>query len=405
MNSSKNGKEIIIMNKIVLSLLFSTSVLFFVKAQTGYEAVLQQIEANSTTLSALRQQIEAQKLGNRTSIYMANPEVEFHYLWGNPDLVGNRTDISVRQPFDFPTAYGHRSKLANLQNTNAELLYKSERINLLLSARQICVELVYFNALAKVYAERLQNAERIAATFQSRLAKGDANALENNKAQLNLTTVQNEGALIRTHQEVLLSELKRMNGGIEVAFTDDNYPARVVPPNFEDWYASAESKSPMLQYVTGQIEISRQQVKLNQAMGLPNFSLGYMSERFTGEHFQGVMAGISVPLWENKNRVKQAKAQVKAGESLLNDAKIQFYNRLQNLHMTALSLQQTAVKYRKSITTNSNEPLLKKALDAGEISLLNYLMEETFYYDAVNKVLDAERDFELSIAELEAVEL
>jgi hypothetical protein len=49
--------------------------------------------------------------------------------------------------------------------------------------------------------------------------------------------------------------------------------------------------------------------------------------------------------------------------------------------------------------------LLKKALDAGEISLLTYLMEVEYYYDAINKVLEAERDYELAAAELSAVEL
>lgn len=392
------------MKKIVISLLF-VSVLFSAKAQNGYETVLQTIEANSSTLTALREQMEAQKLGNRTGIYLANPEVEFHYLWGNPNVIGNRTDFTVKQSFDFPTAYSHRGKIADLQNANAEMQYKAERINLLLAAKKVCVDLVYYNTLAKEYAARLQNAERIAATYQSRMAKGDANVLENNKAQLNLTTVQNEMARIRTEQATLLSQLKGLNGGKDIAFTDDVYPANVLPANFEDWYASAEPKSPVLQYVSGQIEISKRQIKLNQAMGLPKFSAGYMREAVTGERFQGVMVGVSIPLWENKNRVKQARAQVTADESVLADTKVQFYNRLQSLHLKASGLQQNALKYRQSITANGNEPLLKRALDAGEISLLTYLMEVEYYYDAINKVLEAERDYNLSLAELSAVEL
>ncbi|KAA6308963.1 hypothetical protein EZS27_039465 [termite gut metagenome] len=47
---------------------------------------------------------------------------------------------------------------------------------------------------------------------------------------------------------------------------------------------------------------------MNQAMGLPSFLAGYMSEKVVGEHFQDITLGISIPLWENKNRVKQAKA-------------------------------------------------------------------------------------------------
>jgi outer membrane protein TolC len=161
----------------------------------------------------------------------------------------------------------------------------------------------------------------------------------------------------------------------------------------------------VLQYVNGQIAIGNQQVKLNRALGLPKFSAGYISEKIVGEHFQGVTVGVSVPLWENKNRVKEAKAQVRAAESALEDNKVQFYNRLQSLYLKASAMQQSAQKVRQSLSAYSNEPLLKKALDAGEISLLNYLLEIEYYYDAMNRVLEAERDYELATAELSAVEM
>jgi outer membrane protein TolC len=105
-------------------------------------------------------------------------------------------------------------------------------------------------------------------------------------------------------------------------------------------------------------------------------------------------------LWENRNRVKQARAQTQATEALFEDSKVQFYNRLQILYQKATALQQSAQKLRLSLAENGNEPLLKKALDAGEISLLNYLLEIEYYYDAVNRVLETERDFELATAEL-----
>ena len=46
-----------------------------------------------------------------------------------------------------------------------------------------------------------------------------------------------------------------------------------------------------------------------------------------------------------------------------------------------------------------------KALDVGEISLLNYIVEIGLYYDTVNQTLAAERDFEKALADLSAVEL
>ena len=392
------------MNKLItITLFLSASIV--AQAQSGYDAVLQQIETNSTTLSALRKQTEAQQLGNRTGIFLANPEVEFNYLWGSPSIAGNRTDIAVSQSFDFPTVYAHRSKISNLQNKNAELEYKAERINLLLSAKRICIELIYNNALAKEYAIRLQNAEHIATTYKSQLSKGAANVIENNKAQLNLSTVQTEIAHIEAERTALLSQLKSLNGGKEIVFPNDIYPANLLPSNFEDWYTTAETKSPVLQYVSGQIEIGKQEIKLNRSMWLPKFSAGYMSEKIVGEQFQGITIGVSIPLWENKNTIKQAKTQLQATEMAMIDSKLQFYNHLQTLYVKAAALQQNATKIKQSLADYSNVSLLQKALDAGEISLLNYLLEVEYYYDTMNKVLEIERNFELTVAELEAVEM
>ena len=140
-------------------------------------------------------------------------------------------------------------------------------------------------------------------------------------------------------------------------------------------------------------------------MILPKFSAGYSLERTLGQKYQGISVGISIPLWENKNRVKQAKAGVVATQAREQDSKQQFYDRLRNLYMRTSGLQQTAIAYRESLKALNNTALLMKALDVGEISLLNYIVEIGLYYDTVNQTLAAERDFEKALADLSAVEL
>lgn len=378
---------------------------FIAFTQNQYDAVLHIIEANNSTLGVLREQVETQKLANRTGIFVPNPEVEFNYLWGNPNSIGNRTDFSITQSFDFPTAYSHRKNISELQNTNAELAYKSERTNILLYAKQTVIKLVFYNALMKEYIFRLQNAERIAEMTRIKLEKGEANILESNKSQLNLTAVQAELARLDAERTSLLSELKRLNGGKDIHISEVSFSQSALPADFEAWYADVEVKNPVLQYVIGEIEIGKEHVKLNRAVSLPKFKAGFMSEKIIGEHFQGVAVGVSIPLWENKNRQKHALSQVKTFETELEDNKIQFYNLLQSKYLIANVLRKNALKFRQSISENRNDALLLKALDAGEISLLNYLMEIGYYYEAMEKVLETERDFELAVAELFALTL
>ena len=371
-----------------------------VSAQGEVEAALREIEANSVTLRALRARAEARKLDARTGIYLANPEVEYSYLWGSPAPAGNRTDVSLRQTFDFPTAYAYRSRIAGMEGNNAELEYCAERRALLLEAAQACIALVYYNALARECQARLRSAEQLAEMYRARLEKGDANALERNKAQLNLLAAQREAARIATEQAALRLDLRRLNGGKELALTTCDYPDAPLPDSFEEWYAQAESLNPDLRRIAGLLDVSRQQVKLSAALGLPKLSAGYASEKVVGEWLQGVSVGLSIPLWENKNRLKLAKAQARAAEAALSDAGVQLRNKLQSLYRRTLDLQLTAEAYKTTLAACNNEPLLKKALAAGEISLMTYLQEMAYLYDAVSSLMAAERDLALAAAEL-----
>jgi outer membrane protein TolC len=374
-------------------------------AQNSITTVLKAIEDNNTTLKALKETAEAQKLENKTGIYLSGPEIGFNYLWGNPSAIGNRNDLNITQTFDFPTITGMKSKIANERNGLVEWQYKAERMRILLEAKQNCIELIYFNALKKELELRLQHAETIAAGYQNRLNSGDANILEYNKAQLSLSAINGEIARIDVERNTLLSQLKRLNGGMDVIIGDNQFNQEQLPLNFNDWYVQAEQKNPILAYVKQEVVVNQKQVSLNKAKGLPTFSAGYMSEKIVGQKFQGLTVGVSIPLWENKNRVKQANAAVSAAQSRETDSKQQFYNQLQIQYNRALGLKNTAETYRKSLSMANSTELLKKALDAGEISLLNYMVELGLYYNMVNQTLEAERDYQKAFTELSAVEL
>ena len=392
------------MKTILISIIvFFASISLY--AQNSVATVLKAVEDNNTTLKALKETANAQKLENKTGIYLSNPEVEFNYLWGNPSAIGNRTDFNISQTFDIPTITGMKRKMADERNGLVEWQYKAERMNILLETKQYCLELIYLNALKKELEIRLQHAQTIAFGYQNRLNSGDANKLEFNKAQLSLSTITGEMARIDVERNTLLSQLKRLNGGLDISMDDYRFDQEQLPLNFDDWYQQAEQKNPILAYVKQEVLVSQKQVSLTKAKGLPTFSAGYMSENVVGQRFQGLALGVSVPLWENKNRVKQAKTAVVAAQARETDSKQQFYNQLQIQYNRALGLKNTAEAYRKSITMTNSTELLKKALDAGEISLLNYMVELGFYYNMVNQTLEAERDYQKALAELSAVEL
>ena len=153
--------------KKIIFILAAIEATFSLRAQTNIDDVLKAVEQNNTTLQALRQTADAQKLENRTGLTLPDPEVGFNYLWGSPSGVGNRKDASVSQSFDIATVSGLKGKVAREKNELVEWQYKSDRMNILLEAKQYCLDLIYYNALLEELAIRLEHAKGIAADRKS----------------------------------------------------------------------------------------------------------------------------------------------------------------------------------------------------------------------------------------------
>ena len=369
-------------------------------AQSSVENILQEIEKNNTTLSALRLKVDADKLRNKTEIYLQNPEVEFNYLWGNPSSIGNRTDISVTQSFDFPTAYSYKNQISDLKNDQLMLEYEKQRKDILLETKMICNELIYLNKIIVEYGLRIENAKYLVDLYQTKFENGEAIILDYNKARLGLLDVTKKAESFKLDRDVKLAELARLNGGNAVLFTKSDFSNAILSENFDNWYSEMEQYNPVLSWLKLETEISQKNEKLNSALNLPKLQTGYMSEKVVGEHFQGVTLGVVVPLWENKNKVKQARANTDASEAEVADNKIQFYNYLKGLHAKAILLQRNLSDYQEEIASCNNTELAAKALNAGEISMIEYIMEIAIYYESVDNMMEIEKELNQTLAEL-----
>ncbi len=373
---------------------------FSLYGQNSVEYVIAGIEKNNTGLMALRKKVEADKVGNRTGIFLSNPEFGFNYLYGNPAENGNRTDISIKQSFDFPTAYSYKSRIADSRNIQAELEYQKQLKTILYQARILCADLLYSNSLKKEYEKRLTHVQSITTSYKIKFDKGEAGILDYNKAQLNLLKVKQEMEDNNVNRNSLLSELAALNGGISVNLDETVFTMLIIPDDFESWYLQALQNNPVLSWLKQEIDISEMQKKLNSAMSLPKLSAGYMSENVVGQKFQGITAGISIPLWENKNTVKYAKAKAIAVQGMESDTKIVFYNQLKTQHIKVKALQKNVNDYRLSLESLDNSALLTKSLNMGEISLTDYFYEISLFYESISTLLLAEKEFDKAVAVL-----
>ena len=370
-----------------------------------WATILPAIEQNNKSLQALRQEVEAEKAANHTGIAPANPEVEFSYLWGHGAEEGNRMDLSVSQSLPLSTLLGYRSRLAKQQDLRADLRLKVERTAVLLQAQQTCIDIVYTNAILHEYGKRLAHAQTLADAYRQKFEAGNANALEYNKVRLNLATAQGEYQRLLTERSTLSEQLASLNGGEAIVLNDSVFEGVLPPADFDSWYAEAETRSPMLAYVRQEVEVAKADARLSKAEWLPDLSVGYMSEGMTGNYYNGVTVGVSVPLWQNTHRVRQAKASAEAAQLRADEQKQLFLSTLRTQYAAVMGLQKTWQGYHEALLLTNSADLLLQALQAGQISMLEYMMELSIYYDATARALSAQRDYYTALAELQAVAL
>ncbi len=382
------------------ALVLQVSILF---AQSSVERVLTEIEKNNTTLVASRKNADAEKTGNKTGILPSNPEAEYGYLYGSPSAIGNRTDFSITQSVDFPTAYAYKGQISALRNDQAELEYLKQHSEIIHQARLVCVQLTYHNALNAELHKRLANAKKVADAYTARYHNGDVSILDYNKAMVSFLSITKQLQANEIERNALLSELTLLNGGIGIAFSDSTFASPEIPADFEKWYATIEVKNPLLQWIKQETAVSEKQIKLQKAMSLPKLAGGYMSENVVGEDYRGVTVGITIPLWENKNTVKYARAKNIALKSIETDARLQFYNRLKATHLKTVSLQNNVTDFRNQLALFSNTALLEKAFSTGEISLTEYMYELSVFYDSMDTMLSMELALHTSLADLQKV--
>ncbi|MEF2598956.1 MAG: TolC family protein [Bacteroidales bacterium] len=392
-------------NRLLLIICISAAGTVHTSAQSSVDEILKQIESNNPTLKAAAAQAEAQRLENRSGALPENPEFEFNYLWG-ADGIGNRRDFSVTQAFDVATLTGMKSRQVAGQNELAALSYKSERLNVLLEAKQACIDLIYYNALKSELDTHLEQALTLVSSFEKRIQAGDASILDLNKAKVHLTTVRGQISQVDVEREALLSTLKSLNGGRGIVLEERSYALdENLPADFEAWYTEASEKNPVLQYVRQEVAVDERQLSIDKTAWVPELTVGYMSELTTADKFRGVTVGVNIPLWSNSNKVKQSRAKIVASQSRKAAAEQQFYFDLLSMYNRAASLKANSELMRASLGETDSRDYLLSAQSKGEISMIEYLVETDQYYEALEQTLSAERDYHQALAQLNAVEL
>lgn len=369
--------------------------------KSGWESWMAQIAQNNTTLKALHRQMQASVLANGSNLCLPDPEAEVAYLVGTPKGVPNRTNVSLTQSLDWDVLLGRRRALAKANNQVAYNDYRRAVQQVLTEADEQFTSLVYYNKLCGELLQRQTLAEEIERLYQQKFERGDINQLEVNKVRLNASVCRADWARANNERQQILANLQRLNGGHAVAFTDTVYPlaGKALPPLVD--FQSALAGSLAVQTAQAAVAQSEAEIKVAKAEGLPALTVDFQGEYIKQNNYSGLSLGFSVPIWGNsRKKIRKAEAELAANRLTVDDVIYQERAQVAKLYASAQQLQQAANALQKDMQLMNNDQLLRRSLELGQISLLDYLLELSFYYTARTSQLEAERDAQLAVSAL-----
>ena len=369
--------------------------------KSGWESWMAQIAQNNTTLKALHRQMQASVLANGSNLSLTDPEAEVAYLVGTPKGVPNRTNVSLTQSLDWDVLLGRRSALAKANNQVAYNDYRLAVQQVLTEADEQFTTLVYYNKLCGELSQRQTLAEEIERLYQQKFECGDINQLEVNKVRLNASVSRADWARANNERQQILANLQRLNGGQTVAFTDTVFPlaGKALPPLVD--LQSALAGSLAVQTAQAAVAQSEAEIKVAKAEGLPALTVGFQGEYIKQNNYSGLSLGFSVPIWGNsRKKIRKTEAELAANRLTVDDVIYQERAQVAKLYASAQQLQQAANALQKDMQLMNNDQLLRRSLELGQISLLDYLLELSFYYTARTSQLEAERDAQLAVSAL-----
>ena len=368
------------------------------------DQVLQSIEQNNKELQSQAQLFKAQKMENRTVNNLSDPTVSYSSFYRNGGGTGHGTEFVASQGFDFPTQYITRNRQADLANEALDLQQQTVRRDILLQAKNLCLDLILLNQEKALMDIRKKNADELEALYAKRLEAGDANILEVNKIKMERMNVQTEVAKNHASHRNALQSLLAMNGNMPLEFSEIHYPQVKEINDFSTLRDEVMASDKSLQALDFASRAAEKQVSVDKQNWLPKLEAGFRRNTESGTSMNGFVVGGSIPLFSNRKKVQIAKAQAISAQLMQEDAQLEVENSLMGLFNEMQQLKEAMNAYDVPLLYRSLD-LLKQALKEGQISLIEYFVEAETVYKNLQARMQLENQYQKVMANIYKNEL
>lgn len=354
-------------------------------AQTGdYAAFLRSVADRSPQAVAAERELAATVRGWRTGLAPDDPEAGIEYYFAGE----TRYEITVEQTFDFPTVYHQRNKISRLNISKAEREYGAARRAIMEAASDAYLELNYTAERVAILTQRRDDMRRAIGLYEAGLEVGEGSVLELRNAQMLLTGIENSLTLAETDRRAASARLAQLNGGTEVA--PQGYPQFGFTGTQEEFVAAALAADYGLQAAAIDTLIAQRELKLSRHEWIPKLKVGYKAEVEGSRATSALLAGISVPLWQNSGRTRHARAIGEAAEAQHAATEAEARMRFNTLYTRYRSLMQALTDRQCDRSGEDYPDLLREAAAAGKITSIDALMGLEGWYAMRDSLMELE---------------
>ncbi len=383
-------------------LLFCTFVAVpYICCSQEIDTVMSRIERNNLELQALRESNKASMLEIKAENNIQQDlSVSYSPFFSNGVRGVASSEFVASLGFDFPTQYAARKKWGDYRSEEIGRQYLLQRRDILLEAKKLCLEIIRLDAEKEILDTRLENADELLALVEKKFEEGGAGILEMNKVKMERMTIRTLAAQNSASRRSAIQNLEALNGGISLEIAASmEYPVLPDLPDFDAFCKHIAESDLSVLSAGASVEATAQEIKVNRQNWLPKLEVGYRRNTSMNEASDGFIVGISVPLFSGKNKVKIAKARHTAAIAGLENARLQSINEMRSSYFEMTELAQALEEYDLPLMLNTLEAL-KKAVTAGQISIMDYYMEADNIFNSLADYIGIENRYQVLMAEL-----
>lgn len=292
-------------------------------------------------------------------------------------------NITITQGIPNPVYLKRAAELAEASMNASRTQTRIYQSQIAYQVKNVYYQLLYRTEQRKLARELINLYERVLRAADIRFQTGETNILEkyNANTQLQEAIAQFQG--IEEQVRANVEQLKRYTNDSTISGISDTL--LMEKPITLSLDSSLFANNPELIALRSQIDVASKEIRVERSKLLPDFSIGYFNQSLVGNHekngtekfygvgkrFQGIEAGISIPLFAKPQRARIRAAEI---NQQIREAEVQsfYFGITQRGSLLLSELRRLRIQldyYRKTALPQANLLITtsQKAFEAGEM--------------------------------------